>query len=210
VRSRIEDTLRLDRQISEASLAAGLFETIQICQDTLYQLYCKRLDQLQGVAAAENASINATNDIPVPSDVSNVNVGGRLDTRLSDFLSAAFQPIPTMPNADLLPNPNNFIGQPGQLQTIAEASSSNSVFPLDSGYGSDSPCNCPGPCSTHAGTSVNPNYSLVAREMYHGHDVELDMYGQPSWEPDWEFDTGLGGSNTQPRHNNDGTDRDYL
>ena len=210
MRSRIEDTLRLDRQAAEASLVAGLYETIQICQDTLYRLYCKKLDQPQGVAASENASINATNDIPISFGVSDVNVGGQLDTRLSNFLSAAFQPIPTMPNADLLPNPNNFIGQLGQLQTIAEASSSNSVLPLDSGYGSDSPCNCPGSCSTHVDTSVNPNYSLIAREMYHGPEVELDMYSQPDWEPDWEFDTSLGDSNTYPRHNNDSTDRHSL
>lgn len=191
---------------------AGLFETIQICQDTLYRLYCERLGQPQpqGVAASENASINPTNDTPVSFGASDVNVGGRPDTQLSDFLSVAFQPIPTMPNADLLPNPNNFIGQPGQLQTIADASSSNSVVPLDSGYGSDFPCNCLGPCSTHADTSVNPNYSLVAREIYHGPEVELDMYGQPFREPDWEFDTDLGGSNTYPRHDNDSTDRHYL
>jgi hypothetical protein len=180
-------------------------KTIQICQDTLYRLYCERLDDPQCVAASRSVSINATNDIPISLSISDIR--GPLKTQTSDFLSAAFQPIPTMPNSDLVPTPNDIIGQSGQLQTIAHTSSSNSVIPFDSGYGSDSLCNWPDSCSTHVDTSFSSNNGLVAREMYYGPETELDMYGQPFLEPDWEFDTNIRSSNTCPSY---GTDRHKL
>ena len=178
MRSRIEDELHLDRQTTEASLVAGLFETMKICQDTLYRLYHERFDQPGSVAASDNNPINV-------ADANQVSMGGGFDTEVSDFLSAVFQPIPTMPNADLLPNPNNVMGQSGQLQPIAEASSSNSAVPLDSGYGSDLMYECAGPSSTHADSSFNPNYSL-GREMDLELGDNLDMYRQQIPDPYWE------------------------
>jgi len=75
---------------------AGLFETMKICQDTLYRLYHERFDQPGSVAASDNNPINV-------ADANQVSMGGGFDTEVSDFLSAVFQPILTMPNADLLP-----------------------------------------------------------------------------------------------------------
>jgi hypothetical protein len=194
VRSNIENVFRREQRPVEASLIASLVDTIQDCQDRLFGLYWERLEASRNLEASEDLDLDADDNITTRSNPEATSQRAQQEQRSSDLLVASFQPAPLMANIGLLPTTDDLLNHHGQSRNLDFSSASNSTVPIDSGYGSDFFCNCPGPC-THTEV-IQSQTRPLPRGAYHETGVDLDMNGNPFRLPDCDLNSYLGNSDT--------------